>query len=102
MRRPNSRTSFNETLPGHRHLKWRKADVKRLKRTDWMGSPDGDEKSANFTFSIDRPSGNDVLALEDVAVGYDGTPVSTGIGMRVYKQDRIALIGPNGVGKSTF
>ena len=28
---------------------------KMLERTDWMDSPDGDEKSANFTFSIERP-----------------------------------------------
>lgn len=82
--------------------KMAKSRRKTLEKTDWMGSPDGDEKSANFTFSIDRPSGNDVLALEDVAVGYDGVAVSSGIGMRVYKQDRIALIGPNGVGKSTL
>jgi len=82
--------------------KMAKSRRKTLEKTDWMGSPDGNEKSANFTFSIDRPSGNDVLALEDVAVGYDSIPVSTGIGLRVYKQDRIALIGPNGVGKSTI
>lgn len=82
--------------------KMAKSRRKTLEKTDWMGSPDGDEKSANFTFSIDRPSGNDVLALEDVAVGYDGVAVSSGIAMRVYKQDRIALIGPNGVGKSTL
>ncbi len=59
--------------------KMAKSRRKTLEKTDWMGSPDGDEKSANFTFSIDRPSGNDVLALEDVAVGYDGIPVSAGI-----------------------
>lgn len=82
--------------------KMAKSRRKTLEKTDWMGSPDGNEKSANFTFSIDRPSGNDVLALEDVAVGYDSIPVSTGIGLRAYKQDRIALIGPNGVGKSTI
>ncbi len=82
--------------------KMAKSRRKTLEKTDWMGSPDGDEKSANFTFSIDRPSGNDVLAFENVAVGYNGTPVSSGIGIRVYKQDRIALIGPNGVGKSTI
>ncbi|KAA0941686.1 ABC-F family ATP-binding cassette domain-containing protein [Sporosarcina sp. ANT_H38] len=82
--------------------KMAKSRRKTLEKTDWMDSPDGNEKSANFTFSIDRPSGNDVLALESLAVGYDGTPVSTGIDMRVYKQDRIALIGPNGVGKSTI
>ena len=47
--------------------KMAKSRRKTLEKTDWMESPDGDEKSANFTFSIDRPSGNDVLALEDVS-----------------------------------
>ncbi|MFD1929614.1 ABC-F family ATP-binding cassette domain-containing protein [Sporosarcina siberiensis] len=75
---------------------------KIIERTDWMESPDGEEKSAKFTFSIDRPSGNDVLAFDDLAIGYDGVPVSEGLDMRVYKGDRIAIIGPNGVGKSTL
>ncbi|MBE1557018.1 ABC-F family ATP-binding cassette domain-containing protein [Sporosarcina limicola] len=82
--------------------KMAKSRRKQREKTDWMDSPDGNEKSANFTFSIDRPSGNDVLALEHIAVGYDDVPVSTGLDMKVYKQDRIAIIGPNGVGKSTL
>lgn len=75
---------------------------KVLEKTDWMGSPDGDEKSANFGFSIDRQSGNDVLKLEDVSVGYSGKPVSKNVDLRVFREDRIALVGPNGIGKSTL
>lgn len=82
--------------------KMAKSRRKQLERTEWMDAPDGDEKSANFSFTIDRPSGNDVLAVEKAAVGYNDTPVSTNIDMRVYKQDRIAILGPNGVGKSTL
>ena len=47
---------------------------KLIERTEWMDSPDGDEKSASFTFSIDRQSGNDVLAVDDLAIGYDNRP----------------------------
>ena len=75
---------------------------KIIERTEWMDSPDGEEKSAKFTFSIDRPSGNDVLAFDDLAIGYNDVPVSEGLDLRVYKGDRIAIIGPNGVGKSTL
>lgn len=82
--------------------KMAKSRRKLLERTDWMDAPDGDEKSASFSFSIDRPSGTDVLALEKVAIGYEEHPVSTNIDLRVYKQDRIAIVGPNGVGKSTL
>ena len=82
--------------------KMAKSRRKQLERTSWMDSPDRDEKSANFTFTIDRPSGNDVLAVKEAAIGYDDVPVSSNINMRVYKQDRIAILGPNGVGKSTL
>jgi len=75
---------------------------KVLEKTDWMDSPDGDEKSAKFGFTIDRQSGNDVLKLEDVTVGYSGKPVSHDVKLRVFREDRIALVGPNGVGKSTL
>ena len=82
--------------------KMAKSRRKLLERTDWMDSPDGNEKSASFTFTIDRPSGNDVLAIDDLAIGYNGNAVSSNLNLRVYKQDRIAIIGPNGVGKSTL
>ncbi|MEK3954918.1 ABC-F family ATP-binding cassette domain-containing protein [Psychrobacillus sp. FSL K6-1464] len=75
---------------------------KVIEKTEWMDSPDGDEKSASFGFTIDRPSGNDVLRLEEIAVGYPNNTVSSNISFSVYKQDRIALVGPNGVGKSTL
>ncbi|WP_313893435.1 ABC-F family ATP-binding cassette domain-containing protein [Psychrobacillus sp.] len=75
---------------------------KIIEKTDWMDAPDGDEKSATFGFTIDRPSGNDVLRLEKVAIGYPNKTISSNISFSVYKQDRIALVGPNGVGKSTL
>ena len=82
--------------------KMAKSRRKQLERTEWMDAPDGDEKSASFSFSIDRPSGNDVLTLENIAVGYNGNPVAESIHMHAYKGDRIAIIGPNGIGKSTL
>ncbi|WOV87073.1 ABC-F family ATP-binding cassette domain-containing protein [Sporosarcina oncorhynchi] len=82
--------------------KMAKSRRKQIERTEWMESPDGDEKSANFSFSIDRPSGNDVLTLDNIAVGYGGQAVSENIKMHAYKGDRIAIIGPNGIGKSTL
>ena len=75
---------------------------KVLEKTEWMDSPDGDEKSANFGFTIERQSGNDVLSIDDLTIGYANKPISSGISMRVFREDRIALVGPNGVGKSTL
>lgn len=82
--------------------KMAKSRRKQLERREWMDSPEGDEKSANFSFSLDRPSGNDVLSLDAVKIGYGDKAVSQNINIRIYKGDRIAFVGPNGVGKSTL
>ena len=44
---------------------------KMLERTEWIESPDGDEKSANFGFTIEKQSGNDVLSVDNLKVGYE-------------------------------
>lgn len=75
---------------------------KMLERKEWMVSPDGDEKSASFSFTIEKQSGNDVLTVNDLTVGYNHNIISQNISMRIFREDRIALVGPNGVGKSTF
>jgi len=82
--------------------KMAKSRLKQLERTEWMDAPEGNEKSAAFSFDIDRQSGNDVLALRDVSIGYGDHPVSRHINLHAYKEDRIAIIGPNGIGKSTL
>jgi ATP-binding cassette subfamily F protein 3 len=43
-----------------------------------------------------------ILSLERVSVGYDGTPVLRGLSLSMDMEDRIALLGANGNGKSTF
>ncbi|MCS5503859.1 MULTISPECIES: ABC transporter ATP-binding protein [Lysinibacillus] len=75
---------------------------KMLERTEWMESPDGDEKSASFGFTIERQSGNDVLSVDELTIGYNERTISSGINLRTFREDRIALVGPNGVGKSTL
>lgn len=82
--------------------KMAKSRRKMLERREWMGAPDGDEKSASFSFTIERQSGNDVLAINDLAIGYPDKLISSNINMRIFREDAVALVGPNGVGKSTL
>ena len=75
---------------------------KKLEKMEIMDRPLGDEKSATFTFEIEKQSGNDVLTVESLAVGYEGKKVSEDISFRAYRGESIALVGPNGIGKSTL
>ena len=75
---------------------------KQLERMTVMDKPQGDEKSASFTFRMDKQSGNVVATISDVAIGYEGNTISSDIRLSITKGDSIALVGPNGVGKTTL
>lgn len=76
---------------------------KKLENMDLMNRPLGDEKSANFRFDIERQSGNDVLKATDISVSYDSVhPIISNISFSISRGDSIALVGPNGIGKSTL
>ncbi|MEH7346207.1 ABC-F family ATP-binding cassette domain-containing protein [Bacillus sp. JJ1532] len=75
---------------------------KQLERMELMDRPLGDEKSANFGFQIERQTGNEVLKVESVAVGYNDELISKNISFRITRGESIALVGPNGIGKSTL
>lgn len=75
---------------------------KQLARMEVMDRPLGDEKSASFGFSIEKQSGNEVLNIHSLAIGYDAQPISQNISFRLTRGESIALVGPNGIGKSTL
>ena len=59
------------------------------------------EDEIHFQLSIGVPSGKDVLRMENVSIGYT-EPLSKNIDLNIYKKQKIAVIGPNGIGKSTL
>ncbi len=62
-----------------------------------------EETVAPFFFpSPERPLNPPLVRFEDVSVGYEGKPVLRGIDLRIDADDRIAMLGANGQGKSTF
>jgi len=76
---------------------------KMLEKMEILDRPAGDEKSASFSFEIEKQSGNDVLKAIDLSLSYDQkTPIVKNINFSINRKDSIALIGPNGVGKSTL
>lgn len=75
---------------------------KQLDRTELLTRPLGDSKSASFHFDIEKQSGNDVLQVKDATIGYDKDPIIEHVTMRLTRGDSVALVGPNGIGKSTL
>ncbi|HHY0839725.1 MULTISPECIES: ABC-F family ATP-binding cassette domain-containing protein [Bacillus cereus group] len=75
---------------------------KQLDRMELLTRPLGDSKSASFHFDIEKQSGNDVLQVNDATIGYDENPIIEHVTMRLTRGDSVALVGPNGIGKSTL
>ncbi|WP_218937291.1 MULTISPECIES: ABC-F family ATP-binding cassette domain-containing protein [Bacillus cereus group] len=75
---------------------------KQLDRMELLTRPLGDSKSASFHFDIEKQSGNDVLQVKDATIGYDEDSIIENVTMRLTRGDSVALVGPNGIGKSTL
>ncbi|MBO8164070.1 MAG: ABC-F family ATP-binding cassette domain-containing protein [Brevibacillus sp.] len=75
---------------------------KTLEKMERMEKPLTQNKAAQFHFDISRISGNDVLKVEQLTIGYPGHPLAREISFSIEREERVALVGPNGIGKSTL
>lgn len=75
---------------------------KQLEKMERLDKPEAGKKTANMTFQSEKMSGNVVLTVENAAVGYDGEVLSQPINLDLRKMNAVAIVGPNGIGKSTF
>ena len=75
---------------------------KQLEKMERLDKPEAGKKAANMTFQSEKTSGNIVLTVENAAIGYDGEVLSEPINLDLRKMNAVAIVGPNGIGKSTF
>ena len=75
---------------------------KQLEKMERLDKPEAGKKSANMTFQSEKTSGNVVLTVENAAIGYDGEVLSQPINLDLRKMNAVAIVGSNGIGKSTF
>ena len=75
---------------------------KQLEKMERLDKPEAGTKSAHMTFHSDKASGNVVLTVEEAAVGYDDQILSEPINLDIRKMNAVAIVGPNGIGKSTL
>lgn len=79
-----------------------KSRQKMLDKIERLDNPKKDDKTANIEFKINEQSGRDVLHIDNLCVGYNNLQIGKSYNFDVYKGDRIAIVGKNGIGKSTL
>ncbi len=74
---------------------------RRLEKIERLEKP-VDDKRVRFSFSSRRRTGDDVLIIKDLKKGFGGRTLFENLSLHLRAGDRVAVIGPNGVGKSTL
>ncbi len=75
---------------------------KVLEKMDVLDKPLELNENMKLDLHPRRESGNDVLRLRDLGMSFPDKPLFNHVDMDIYKEDKIALIGPNGIGKTTL
>ncbi len=76
--------------------------AKQIEKIEVVEVPRTTRRAPNLKFETIRPSGRDVLKVEQVHKAYGDNRVLNGISLEVKRGDRLAVIGANGLGKSTL
>lgn len=89
--------SFNR----EKSIKAAKSREKRLAKVERLEKP-VEEQHVRFSFDARRRSGEEALEVRELSKSFEGQPVFQNLSFKLRTGDRVALIGPNGVGKSTL
>lgn len=92
----------NKNLVRASTTKRAQARRRQLEKMERIERPQTDDKSIHFSFSSQKESGNEVLDVEGLKIGYQDTVLAGPLTFNERKGQRVGIIGPNGIGKSTL
>lgn len=75
---------------------------KQLEKMERMERPTTDDRSIHFQFHSEHESGNEVLEVDQLSIGYHDQKIAGPLSFTERKGQRLGIIGPNGIGKSTL
>lgn len=75
---------------------------KQLEKIERLDKPQGQQQGPHFAFTAEHPSGNIVLNVNEAYIGYQKNAIAGPINIELRRNQIMAIVGPNGIGKSTF
>lgn len=87
---------------GQRYIRQAQSRQKMLEKIKKVDKPESLKSKAKIRFEPKIKSGNDVLTSENLDKSFDSFQLFKDINFKIYKGERVGLIGPNGIGKSTL
>lgn len=75
---------------------------KALDKIKKMDKPDLDSKKVKLKFTPKIKSGRDVLSVNNVSMSFESQQIFKNVNLNIYKGEKVGIIGPNGIGKSTL
>jgi ATPase subunit of ABC transporter with duplicated ATPase domains len=76
--------------------------MKQVEKIDVPDLPQSSRRSPLFRFEQKRPSGKDVLEVQGLSKAFGDRPVLRDVNLEIRRGERVAIIGANGLGKSTL
>lgn len=91
-----------QTFISHRNYVQAESRRKRLEELLPKAISQKNNSSIRLKFDVQETSGKEVLQVEDLGFSYEEKNILDSVSLKVFRGERIGIIGPNGIGKSTL